>query len=165
MDAARSAPRMNTGWDKEKHMRRSFRTATIFTGAGALAGAFGPLAFAAPAGAAAAAPATIKNQECLANNGGISNWVHLYYPNNDHPAECFHGAGATGAKATIASFCPGNNSGWIAGFVNSVNEPFHYKAGQGRKSIDHYQPIAELGAYDVWNVSISRWTRNAKCLG
>jgi hypothetical protein len=56
---------------------------------------------------------------------------HLYYPDDDHPAECFHGAGYTAAGATIASFCPGNNAGRVLGTVDGMSAGFPFEAGGG----------------------------------
>jgi hypothetical protein len=72
-------------------MRRSFKLATVFTGAAALAGGYGPTALAATTQATEVHPDIGPARECLANNGGVSNWVHLYYPNDDHPAMCIGG--------------------------------------------------------------------------
>jgi hypothetical protein len=87
-------------------MRRSFKVATVFTGAAALAGEYGPTALAATT----AVHPDFTVQECGANDDGVSNWVHLYYPADDHPAECIGGATSYHSeRGTIASFCPGNN--------------------------------------------------------
>lgn len=107
-------------------MRRSFQVATVFTGVAAIAGGFGPAALAATtktpdagitptkAGPTALAPTT-KNvtpaatttTECGANTGGVSRWAHIFYPNNDHPAECIHGSGTVAATGNITAICPG----------------------------------------------------------
>jgi hypothetical protein len=147
LDAARA---------KEEWMRKSFKVATVFTGVATIAGGYGPTAFAATTRANVVQPDTIRNQECLANNGGISNWVHLYYPNNDHPAECFHGAGYTPANATIASFCPGNNSGSISGSLSGHPDPqpLKFTAGSGRNN---------LGSFHLKGITIKHWVGNGKC--
>lgn len=137
-------------------MRKSFKVATVFTGVAALAGAFGPTAL-----AATAKPTVIPdigNQECLANNGGISHWVHLYYPNNDHPAECFHGTGIVAARATITQLCPGNNWGNLYGrstaHGNSAQVSFF--PGGGR------HPFS-FGNLALSAVSITGWSGSARC--
>jgi hypothetical protein len=138
-------------------MRRSFRVATAFTGVAAIAGGFGPTA-------AAALPrsGSIRNVECLANNGGVSTWVHLYYPNNDHPAECFGGRGNTPAKVTIASLCPGNNNGSLNGSVATFPDVIAFHAGERRHAISWYDHI--FSAYfRISDVYISGWTGHSKC--
>ena len=140
-------------------MRRSFRAATVFTGTAAIAGGFGPTAL-----AATARPAfnSITNVVCGANNGGLSHWVHLFYPNNDHPAECFGREGDVPAKATIASLCPGNNNGSIAGSVDTFPDAIPLTAGAGRHPISHFDHILSF----YWHLSriyIGSWTGTAKC--
>jgi hypothetical protein len=100
-------------------MRRSFRVATVFTGMAAITAGLGPAAFAAEK----ATPATVDGpQVCGANTGGISHWLHLFYPNDDHPAECLRTAvtSAIPAKGTITAICPGSTSGFLSG-KNTVN--------------------------------------------
>jgi hypothetical protein len=147
-------------------MRTSFRVATVFTGAAALAGGLGPTAFAVPAQAATARPDIGPWRECGANNGGVSNWVHLYYPGDDHPAECIGGAGHAPTNATVSSFCPGNNNGHVYGSVkvsgnNYVDVSFPFAAGQSRAPFIYYDDYN--GPQHVNSVSITGWTGNAKC--
>jgi hypothetical protein len=137
-------------------MRRSFQAATVFTGVAALAGGFGPTAL------TATAQATIANQECLANNGGVSNWVHLYYPNNDHPAECFHNKGNVAAKGTIAQFCPGNNSGSLRGTASGgAKASFSFGPGEGRLPVSSFEQ--HNGYLTLTGISIRGWSGHAKC--
>lgn len=105
-------------------MRRSFRVATFFTGVAALSGGFGPTALAANANHTTAIPAIPTNQICGANNDGVSHWLHLFYPNDDHPAECFHGTGTVAVKGTIHSFCPGSASGFLSGHSTTLGSPY-----------------------------------------
>src|ERR1700691_3917902 len=92
-------------------MRRSFRVATVFTGMAAITVGFGPAAFAAENAAAVDGP-----ELCGANTGGISHWLHLFYPNDDHAAECLRtGASPIAATGTITAICPGSTSGFVAG--------------------------------------------------
>ena len=142
-------------------MRRSFRVATVFTGAAALAGGFGPTALAATTQTTAIHPDTPTNRICGANNGGVSHWVHLYYPNNDHPAECFHGSGYTNAGATIASFCPGNNGGYLHGSVSGVGSTFHFGPGNGRHPVSWFDGYR--GNFHVGGISILSTAGTAKC--
>jgi hypothetical protein len=53
------------------------------------------------------------------------------YLGNDHSAECFHGAGYRRANATIASFCPGNNNGFVSGSMNGKLAPFSFWPARG----------------------------------
>jgi hypothetical protein len=131
-------------------MRRSFKLATTFTGVAALSGAYGPAALATTT--PTAVHPYIHNQECGPNNGGVSNWVHLYYPHNDHPAECFGGAGGTPANATISSFCPGNNNGYF--LADGIVSPVVFNHNSGRNNI---------GPMHISYLYISNWTGNAKC--
>jgi hypothetical protein len=126
-------------------LRRSFKVATVFTGAAALAGGGGPAALAATQ-AAVPQPAYTA-EECGANDGGVSHWVHLYYPNDDHPAECLGGTTTSHAVgAIVASFCPGNNSGFFTASYNGVEidtvtgspERFGWIGGDGRVGVSYY---------------------------
>jgi hypothetical protein len=121
-------------------MRRSFKVATVFTGTAALAGGFGPTALAATAQPAAVHP-DYTAKECGANNDGVSHWVHLYYPNDDHPAECLGGKTTNHAvNATVASFCPGNNYGHFSGSVNGIKyADVGFNASSPRGPIYGYQ--------------------------
>jgi hypothetical protein len=139
-------------------MKRSFKAATVFAGVGAATAIFAPAALAAPMHAATATKPDIGPwRECGANNGGVSNWVHLYYPNDDHPAECVGGAGNLNAAATIYSFCPGNNNGFIYG-----SHSFSFNAGHGRKHVSAYDH-GHAGNDFVDGISIYNWTSHAKC--
>jgi hypothetical protein len=139
-------------------MRRSFKVATVFTGVAAVTGGFGPAALAAQA---TAIQPDIAHQECGANNGGVSNWVHLYYPNDDHPAECFHDKGNVAAAGTIASFCPGNNIGSLRGTAQRANASFSFSAGEGRHPVSSYAVYG--GNFTLTGISIRGWTGDAKC--
>jgi hypothetical protein len=139
-------------------MKRSFKAATVFAGAGAMTGVFAPAALAAPAHTITAAKPDINPaRPCGANNGGVSQWAHFFYPGNDHPAECIGGGkGTLGVDATIYSFCPGNNSGKIFGTYS-----FDFGAGSPRQVVSFWD--FERGNDHVSGIHISRWTGNAKC--
>lgn len=93
-------------------MKRSFKAATVFAGATALAGGAVGLVPAAHA-------SSLRNQLCGAassvHGGKSGTALHLYYPNNDHPAECFGGIGAKPETGNINEFCGGNNDGILFG--------------------------------------------------
>jgi hypothetical protein len=94
-------------------MRRSFKAATVFAGTAVLTGGFAPAAHAA----------TVTTEICGANDtGGISHWLHLFYPNDDHPAECVHGSGDVPAKGTITAYCAGGTSGWLFGKYTTTGQ-------------------------------------------
>jgi hypothetical protein len=133
-------------------MKKSFKVATVFTGVGAVTGICAPAALAAPA--TLPVPTT---KVCGANNGGVSTWVHLFYPNDDHPAECVGGTGNADENATIYSFCPGNNSGFIYG-----THSFSFAPGQGRKHVSAYDHHFAGNDY-VNGISIYTWKSHAKC--
>jgi hypothetical protein len=141
-------------------MRRSFKVATVFTGVAAVTGGFGPTAFAATAQTTAIQP-DLANQVCGANNDGISNWVHLYYPNDDHSAECFHGKGNHAAAGTIASFCPGNNIGSLRGTAQGANASFSFSVSEGRHPISSFEQYG--GYFTLTGISIRSWKGDAKC--
>ena len=149
-------------------MRRSFKVATAFTGVAALAGGAGPAALAAPTPHMRAA---FKVQQCGANNGGISNWVHLYYPHDDHPAECIAGPATNQAvNATVASFCAGNNFGSFYGSVSGHKGmgPYELSAGEGRHPIGWYLRNKRIDfdpiySFHISRITISRWTGHATC--
>jgi hypothetical protein len=99
-------------------MRRSFRVATVFTGVAAITGGLGPTALAATT--KTAAPEATTTTVCGANTGGVSRWLHVFYPNNDHPAECTHGSGFELATGTITAFCPGGTRGVLYGRLTAT---------------------------------------------
>ena len=139
------------GQGQEESVKRSFKAATVFAGVGAATGMFAPAALAAPANTAAVAKPDIgPARECLANNGGVSTWVHLYYPNNDHPAECIGGAGTLAINATIRSFCPGNNNGFASG---AVPISFSHSGVRGNLGFNDHLSL----------IHISNWTGHNKC--
>jgi hypothetical protein len=144
-------------------MRRSFKAATVFTGVAALAGGFAPAAFAATARPATVHP-EITWKECGANDTNeISEWVHLYYPNDDHPAECFGGVGKHSVTAAIASFCPGNNSGIVSGSADGYShQEWTFVQGAGRKPVDDYDG-GWFGDFAIDYLSINDFGGSAKC--
>lgn len=88
--------------------------ATVFTGVAAITAGLGPAAFAAEQ----ATPAGVNGPEvCGANTGGISHWLHLFYPNDDHPAECVRTpvSDTIPAKGTITAYCAGSTMGVLYG--------------------------------------------------
>ena len=141
-------------------MRRSFRVATVFTGVAAVAGGFGPTALAA----AASRSGSITNVVCGANNGGLSTWVHMYYPNDDHPAECVGGEGWTTANATIASLCPGNNFGDLFGSIGTRKSSLAFYASEGRHTVEALTGVNNA-YFRISRIAISSWSGEAQCLG
>jgi hypothetical protein len=141
-------------------MRRSFRVATVFTGAAALAGGYGPAALAAATQTTAAAAGPVA-QVCAANNDGVSHYMHFYYPNDDHPAECFHGLGRTGAGATIASFCPGTYGGVLHGSVSHVGVSLPFGPGQGRHPVSYWDGFR--ANFHVGSMSVRSKVGSAHC--
>ena len=131
-------------------MKRSFKLATVFTGAGAAAGLLAPAAMAAPTHATTATRPDIgKAKECGANNGGVSHDVHLYYYRDDHPAECLGGMGYESLAGTIYSLCPGTNYGRIF-----ASRDYSFWAGG---------PRVTLGQDYLLGISIWSWSGKAKC--
>jgi hypothetical protein len=113
-------------------MKRSFRVATVFTGAAACAVARVPAAQAAPAAGATAkiTPQGITANDCTA---GEWNWAHMTYTAAErHPVSaCFGGTGVfkIPGNKRFTYFCPGDNSGYIqpkshgrVSFVASENQ-------------------------------------------
>jgi hypothetical protein len=96
-------------------MKRTFRVATVFTGAAACAVALAPTAEAAPA--APGATTTITPETITANNctAGEWNWLHLYYTAAEHHATpaCFGGTGVFNIPGNkrFTRFCAGGNIG------------------------------------------------------
>jgi hypothetical protein len=146
-------------------MRRSFKLATVFTGAaalaGGLAGGYGPTALATTTRATAVHPDIGAFQPCGANNNGVSHDVHLYYPNDDHPAECAGGAGYEPVNASIYSFCPGTNAGELFGTVDGQHDPFFFYPGSHRQPVSKYDHRA--GNFHVSGISIKTWWDAATC--
>ena len=143
-------------------MKRSFKVATVFTGAGAAAGLFAPAAMAATAHPAAGAKPDIGNwQVCGANNGGVSKWVHIFYPNNDHPAECIGGAGDKYENTTIYSFCAGNNRGEVYFEKSTVTSPFVFSQGTTRRHVSKID--GWTGDANIVGLTIRSWTGSNKC--
>jgi hypothetical protein len=105
-------------------MKRSFRVATLFTGAAA-AVALSPAANAvAMPGSAAQVPRgpevtpNITPENC---NSGTRQWIHLYYTAaEDHGPSCLGHPGfykVPNHNTVFESYCPGNNSGFISGLT------------------------------------------------
>jgi hypothetical protein len=143
-------------------MKRSFRVATVFTGAAALTGAFAP--------AAVAAPASFHQQAC----GEDANYVHLYYPAGaDHGPVCFGGVGGVSwegnSRPSLYGICGGNNSGTVVGQSTGRPEALFFKIhfGHGNYSrpfhdwnVDNIQIEGNLR---LTMLSISKWSGNTKC--
>ena len=134
--------------------------ATVFTGVAAIAGGLGPTALAATTKPAVPL-ATHTTAECGANTGGVSKWLHLFYPNNDHPAECTHGSGFEAAKGTITAYCPGNTWGTLfgrfAGSPPSVTIPITFTTGNNERFNFGGQNFVLSG------ISVNDTTGNQKC--
>jgi hypothetical protein len=145
---------------EEKQMRRSFRVATVFTGVGALAGGLGPTVFATTAQAAVIRP-FIANKPCEDITITDADAV-FYYPNDDHPAECFYGSGVTAAGANIASLCPGYNNGSIWGFVDGSYTLKPFSPSEGRAKISRYDGRPGY-TMNVSGVAIYSWWGDATC--
>jgi hypothetical protein len=119
-------------------MKRSFKVATVFTGAACTA-VLAPAAHAAPL--APGATAKITPADTTANNctAAEAKWVHLYYTAAEHhstPA-CFGGDGSyyLGNNRRFTELCAGNNSGRV--YFHSISpatgEPNYYSAPFGEK--------------------------------
>ena len=112
-------------------MKRSFRVASVFTGAAAATAAFAPAAMAAPTTTeaptttTAVTPQTVPTvKNCVAST---ENWVHLYYtPTEKHGPACFGGYGTYAIKSGryFQSVCAGNNYGYV------IQSGHHYGFGK-----------------------------------
>lgn len=96
-------------------MRKSFRVATVFTGAAACAAVFAPAAGAAPVAPGATGeitPKAVTGNNCTA---GEWNWTHMWYTTSEKHsiAACFAGTGTypIPGNKKFSYFCAGNNSG------------------------------------------------------
>jgi hypothetical protein len=143
-------------------MRRRFQLATVFTGVAAVAGGAGATAFGGTAQADVNRPASVHNQICGANNGGVSKWFHVFYPNNDHPAECFHSVGVHTEKGIIHSFCGGTYTGEIFGHLTTTGYYYHRGFGPGTTRATF---SSGRGNFSLSEVALSGWSGNDKCLG
>jgi hypothetical protein len=148
-------------------MRRSFKVATAFTGVAALAGGVGPTALATTTYHVRPA---FKVQQCGANNGGVSNWVHLYYPHNDHPAECIAGPAKNQAvNATVASFCSGNNYGSFYGSYNGTKGlgPYFFGGPGGKLPIKFWTAshnrVFFYSPFHISRITITGWSGRGTC--
>jgi hypothetical protein len=120
-------------------MKRSFRVATVFTGAAACAAAFAPTANAAQVGPNGTTRITpdAKAGTCEPGLIGASS-LHLYYsPKQDHPdPACVYlsdGYVAIGnGKAKFSSYCGGGYSGYlyIDGSPHRFTKGDHHLYGQ-----------------------------------
>jgi hypothetical protein len=126
-------------------MKRSFRVASVFTGAAAATAAFAPAAMAAPttteapATTNAAIPQTVPTVKLCA--ASTENWVHLTYtPTEKHAPECFGGYGTYPIKSGryFQSVCPGNNYGYV------VQSGHHYSFGKPEGSPVYWPGDAAL---------------------
>jgi hypothetical protein len=110
-------------------MKRSFKVATVFTGAAACAAAFAPTAGAAtvaPGATARITPEAITANDCTA---GEWDWAHMEYTAAErHPTDaCYGGSGIfdIAGNKRFTEFCPGGNFGWLVTSFGS----FSYSAG------------------------------------
>jgi hypothetical protein len=102
-------------------MKKSFRVATVFTGAAACAAAFAPTAAAAmpeTPGATAhnLARAAISGKECGSATVG---WFEMYYePSKDHGPVCLGGEGIARLDTgpVLDGFCTGATRGSLKGY-------------------------------------------------
>jgi len=108
-------------------MRKSFRVATVFTGAAACAAAFAPAAGAAtpaPGTTTRITPTGITPNDCTP---GEWNWLHMYYTTAEkHPTPaCYGGTGVypIPGNKRFTKFCPGDNSGAL---FSAHNDPSAY---------------------------------------
>jgi hypothetical protein len=122
-------------------MKKSFRVATVFTGAAAAAAAFTPAAAAMPV---ATGPATHDLAPGIAATGNVTatddcgsrteGWLYLYYAASEHHGPvCLGGTGIVDIKpgTRIAGYCTGNTYGSMAGYYLSqhrspVSLNFHF---------------------------------------
>jgi hypothetical protein len=136
------------GKAREKQMRRSFKVATVFAGMTALTGGY------APAALAATTPAAVRGPDITPRLCGstTTHWVHLYYPHNGHPPECFGFEGSTPVNATISAFCPGNNNGSYS------------TVAYGNVSFGHSGTKIPYGtAQHMYRLDIFSWSGNDTC--
>jgi hypothetical protein len=120
-------------------MKRSFRVATVFTGAVACTAALTPAAKAAPAAEA------ITAQNC---SPGLVDNVHLYYAaNQDHPlAACVGGRHGSlglirlGTGKQFSGMCGGAYSGSFAYHVPGTNISGTSSFAPGYQPIQFNQP-------------------------
>ena len=110
-------------------MRKSFRVATVFTGAAA-ATVVAPIAT-----ATAAVKPAINHQTC---NSSTKPWVHLYYTAAEkHPPVCFGNNGFYSilSGTRFVSVCPGNNIGSLeALYPNGDHVPVTFSPNDGQLS-------------------------------
>jgi hypothetical protein len=137
-------------------MKRSFRVATVFTGAAACGAALAPAAHAAavaPGATAALRPETTHAGNCPA---GETNSVRLYYTSSEnHPTPlCAHGVsiaspstwGTTGKR--FSSYCGGEYSGYM--FLSGV--PAHFTAGTAFHSLHRHV----ISGIDISKINTAR---------
>jgi hypothetical protein len=130
-------------------MKRSFRVATVFTGAVATAAALAPAA-----DAATVAPNTVTAGNCISNQDG--GWVHLYYSANAHHsvAACIrNGPGYfsfIGGKK-FAGICGGHWSGsfWYGVPGKSISGVSNFAPG--------YEPVRWHQADEIYWVHLVRY--------
>ena len=135
-------------------MRKSFRVATVFTGAAACAAGFTPAALAATATTTAKTqqmePDTFHRNCPGGYNGPSTTSMHFYYPSSkDHGPTCVGQLGSTSLAGTFyEAACTGNNSGY-------------YYTPAGRYPFDRSE-VFSLST-DVFNVSILEFGGGYKC--
>jgi hypothetical protein len=135
--------------ERKDPMKRSFKVATVFTGATAFAAAFTPTAGAVTVSAKTQLiKPDIFKKNCTLGHPTTS--VHFYWPAAAHHGPtCLGEAGTTSLGGTVfASFCAGNNYGWFS--ASGVHVPF----GQSETLF--------VGA-PVHQVHISHWQDSYKC--
>jgi hypothetical protein len=100
-------------------MKRSFRVATVFTGAAACAAVITPAAQAAPMALGPTAritPDAVTVGKCSPNVNGNYNTLELVYTASEHHSPvCFHGSGYwfIGSGVKFAEYCADSKSGFL----------------------------------------------------
>jgi len=113
-------------------MRRSFRVATVFTGAAAAVATFTPAAGAAPITPLAPAAADAHGQTC---SSVVTSDLVLWYKGSTHHPACVSGRGFVGigdGNARFSQYCAGEYSGylWVSGERQPFTKGIHHLYGQ-----------------------------------
>lgn len=148
-----SSPRRTQSDGRQSAMKRSFRAATVFTGAAACAVGLAPTAHAAPAAPGATAKITPAATANTCNPYlTATHSVHLYYePSENHPTPaCIYGIGITtwGHGKRFEAYC----AGWYSGYMSIHSQRRHFAAGRST----HLLYGASVTGIDISRIYASR---------
>jgi hypothetical protein len=153
-------------------IRKTMKVATTFTGVAACAAAFAPAATAATTGhqlpyknAPVTAPHGVRPgiSERGGCPGGTSNWFHVGYAKVQDTCFGFKGTFSGSPVYYATSFCGGNNTGWIAGYLDGGAGAHYFTYFGHGTTYAHIPGTSASEPLAITQVHISGWSGGDKC--